>query len=138
MCGKGKMKYSPVQEVKRERNPNTGKQEVKFQTLPPLGYANYSGTFFNDKFHGIGKQIYGTSIYAGEYKMGKRHGKATVYSRQSGGVYNTRYAHGSAITKLNKSKQTNEIWLTDITEKYRAWYGNGKAFKMVTKSTLQL
>lgn len=45
-------------------------------------YAEYSGDFVNDRFHGTGKMTYGSesTYYKGEWKDGKRNGKGDYIS----------------------------------------------------------
>ena len=80
MCGLGTFTYEAV-------NPNhTG-------TAVQLGYNDYTGTFLNDKFHGIGRQVWTNFVYEGEYKEGRRHGWSTVYFND-GEVFNMMYEEG--------------------------------------------
>ena len=76
------------------------------------GYYDYSGTFLNDKFHGIGQQRWTNFTYEGEYKTGKRHGKATLYMT-NGKVFNIRYKNGKEIPGTE----------TEVTDSGKAWYG---------------
>ena len=58
------------------------------------GYYNYTGTFYNGKFHGIGIQYWKDFIYEGEFTDGRRHGKATHYMK-NGQVLNVTYTNGT-------------------------------------------
>ena len=100
MCGNGSLIY--------EANP-----EKTDKTAGELGYNSYSGTFFNDKFHGIGRQVWPDFTYEGEYKEGRRHGNCTVYFH-NGEVYNMKYEEGK------------EVFRRQVTEPSKAWYGNGQ------------
>ena len=79
-----------------------------------FGYYDYYGTFFNDKFHGVGKQYWPDFIYVGEYKEGRRQGMATHYMKD-GQILNVTYQGGKVITsvKLDNSK---EAWYGDDLE----------------------
>ena len=81
MCGNGALVYQA---------PTVVKDRV---TAAELGYNDYSGTFFNDKFHGIGRQRWHNFTYEGEYKEGKRHGYSTVYYKD-GSVFNMKFEEG--------------------------------------------
>ena len=75
------------------------------------GYYDYYGTFFKDKFHGVGKQFWPEFVYVGEYTEGRRNGRATHYMKD-GQTLNVTYQSGQEIssTKIENSKD--------------AWYGN--------------
>ena len=103
MCGKGVLTYTPTRSV----------------TLPK-GYANYEGTFCEDKFEGIGKQTWPDFTYEGEYKMGKRHGNCTVYTN-CGRVLNKKYIDGKEVVDLH-----GDPIIEEVTDPHQAWYGNGR------------
>ena len=66
MCGFGRITYE-------SKNPEvTG-------TAAEMGYSDYTGSFYDDHFHGVGIQEWHKSVYVGEFQMGKRHGYSTVY-----------------------------------------------------------
>ena len=99
MCGYGTLLYEAV-------NPDlTG-------TAVALGYNDYSGTFLNGKFHGVGRQIWENFTYEGEYKEGKRHGWSTVYFKD-GGIFNMKHEEGKEVVKK------------EVREAKEALYGNG-------------
>ena len=81
MCGLGTLKYNIF-------NP-----KYVDKTPAQLGYNDYTGTFYNDMFHGEGKQEWEHFAYLGEYKEGKRHGNSTVYWR-NGDIYNMKWKLG--------------------------------------------
>ena len=81
MCGKGLLTYK---DPDYQTNGKDGSS---------LGYYDYIGTFFQDKFHGVGRQIWPEFIYEGEYKGGRRHGRATHYTND-GKVLNVTYDNG--------------------------------------------
>ena len=85
MCGKGLLTYK---DPDYQTNGKDGSS---------LGYYDYIGTFFQDKFHGVGRQIWPDFIYEGEYKGGRRHGRATHYTND-GKVLNVTYDNGKLIS----------------------------------------
>ena len=108
MCGLGTLTY----EATNPQNSGTAVQ---------MGYNDYTGTFLDDRFHGIGRQVWEYFVYEGEYKEGKRHGFATVYFND-GKVFNVRYEEGK------------EIYRKRVTNQRKAWYGDGNILQ-VTKAT---
>ena len=78
-----------------------------------MGYNNYSGSFLDDEFHGIGRQQWADFTYEGEFKQGKRHGYSTVYFK-NGNIFNMKYDEG-----IQKFKEK-------VTNSEKAWYGNGR------------
>ena len=99
MCGYGTLLYEAI------NLDVTG-------TAVQLGYNDYTGTFLNGKFHGIGRQIWENFTYEGEYKEGKRHGWSTVYFNNKE-IFNIKYEDGKLLVK-KEVKQPSE-----------ALYGNG-------------
>ena len=75
--------------------------------------VEYTGTFYDDLYHGIGVQSWSHLVYEGEYKAGKRHGRSTNYMRH-GDVFNMTYKDGTRGTS------------TKVDEPSEAWYGDGK------------
>ena len=116
MCGVGSFTYRPTLEFASNKNANTAAAPGQL----PKGYADYYGTFKDDKFHGLGYQIWPGCTYEGEYKEGKRHGKFTCY-RSDGTVHNFLYENGKPCR--------NENWdfaVVQICNPNLAWYGDGK------------
>ena len=104
MCGKGTLKYIAVDFAR------TGVDASK------LGYFPYEGEFFNDKFHGVGSQVWTDFTYEGQYYEGRRHGKCTIYMN-SGEVFNMKYRYGKEVARK------------EIDDPSQAWYGDGKSLK---------
>ena len=103
MCGKGELTY---------KHPDF---ETNGKNGSSLGYYDYSGTFFSDKFHGVGKQMWPDFIYEGEYRNGRRHGRSTHYTNE-GKVFNVTYENGKP---LSPDRQ--------VIKPIDAWYGEGEA-----------
>ena len=104
MCGTGTLRY-------KIRNPKYGDK-----TPSELGYNDYTGTFYNDLFHGEGKQDWEGYVYHGEYKEGSRHGKSTVYAT-NGDVFNAKWREGE------------QLFMKKVEGKVKAWYGSGQPIR---------
>ena len=81
-----------------------------------LGYNDYTGTFKNDLFHGIGVQEWQNFVYEGEYKEGRRHGWSTVYFRNglsNFDVFNMKHEEGK------------ETFRQRVTDPSKALFGDG-------------
>ena len=77
-----------------------------------FGYFDYTGTFLNGKFHGIGSQTQPTFTHWGEYKDNKRHGKGTKYTNE-GQVFNMVF------------ENDKEVSCSRVDDPLEAWYGDG-------------
>ena len=60
-----------------DKNRFCGDGVLTFTNGMENGYYDYEGTFFEDRYHGVGKQKWPDYTYEGEYKAGRRHGRAT-------------------------------------------------------------
>ena len=101
MCGHGSLTYQSV------HCKHMGK------TTGELGYHDFQGTFLNDKFHGLGRQMWPHFTYEGEYKQGRRHGRATLYF-YNGEVYNTNWRKGE------------QMWKEKLVDPDDAFHGDGR------------
>lgn len=89
-----------------------GYGKITFEDGAKNGYYDYTGTFFNDKYHGVGTQQWPEFVYDGEYKAGRRHGKATHYYRD-GRISNVCYKEGKKFSEDEVVLDPNNAWYKD-------------------------